>query len=112
MRHPVPRTVALTQDLIGLADHDKNPATLPVAHRALGYSLLIAGEFHEADEILARGAALADAISDREFAVYGEHPSMVCRAYGGQAKIMTGFPTTGARLVDEAIAHARREENA
>jgi len=37
---------------------------------------------------------------------------MVCRAYGGQAKIMTGFPTTGARLVDEAIAHARREENA
>jgi predicted ATPase len=37
---------------------------------------------------------------------------MVCRAYGGQAKIMTGFPTTGARLVDEAIAYARREENA
>ena len=112
MRQPVPRTVALAQDLIGLADDDKNPAILPVAHRALGYSLLIAGEFHEADEILARGAALADAILDREFAVYGEHPSMVCRAYGGQAKIMTGFPTTGARLVDEAIAYARREENA
>ena len=112
MRQPVPRTIALAQDLIGLAEDDTNPAILPVAHRALGYSLLIAGKFHEADEMLARGAALADAISDREFAVYGEHPSMICRAYGGQAKIMTGFPTTGARLVDEAIAYARHEENA
>ena len=37
---------------------------------------------------------------------------MVCRAYGGQAKIVTGFPTSGARLVEEAVEHARREENA
>jgi predicted ATPase len=78
----------------------------------LGYSLLIAGEFCEADELLARGAALADTISDHEFAVYGEHPSIVCRTYGGKAKIITGFPTSGARLVEEAVARARREENA
>ena len=37
---------------------------------------------------------------------------MVCRVYGGQAKIMAGFPTSGARLVEEAVAFARREENA
>ena len=95
-----------------MADQDKNPAKLAVAHRALGYSLLIAGEFREADEILARGVALADTIADREFAVYGEHPSMVCRVYGGQAKILAGFPTSGARLVEEAVAFARRQENA
>jgi class 3 adenylate cyclase len=112
MRQPVPRTVALARELIALADHDKSPAKLAVAHRALGYSLLVAGEFPEAAEILARGAALADTISDHEFAVYGEHPSMVCRAYGGQAKIVTGFPTSGAQLVEEAVARARRAENA
>ena len=47
-----------------------------------------------------------------EFAVYGEHPGIVCRTYGGKAKIITGFPTSGARLVEEAVARARREENA
>ena len=64
MRQPIPRTVALARDLFGLVDHDKSPATIAVAHRALGYSLLVAGEFREADELLARGAAVADTISD------------------------------------------------
>ena len=103
MRQPVPKTVTLARDLMELADHDQNPAKLAIAHRALGYSLLIAGELREANEILARGVALADTIEDREFVVYGEHPSMVCRAYGGQAKILTGSPTSGARLVNEAV---------
>jgi predicted ATPase len=112
MRQPVPTTVALARDLIGLANEDKSPAKLAVAHRSLGYSLLMAGELREATEILARGAAIADSISDREFAVYGEHPGMVCRIYGGKAKIMSGFPTTGARLAEDAVKRARREESA
>jgi tetratricopeptide (TPR) repeat protein len=112
MRQPVPRAVALARNLVGLSDEDKTPAKLAVAHRALGYSLLIAGAFREADDHLARGAALADTIPDREFAVYGEHPGMVCRAYSGQARIIAGFPAAGARLVEEAIAHARRGGNA
>jgi class 3 adenylate cyclase/predicted ATPase len=112
VRQPVPRAVALARGLIELADEDKNPAKLAVAHRALGYSLLLAGEVGEADKLLARGAALADAIPDQEFAVYGEHPSMLCRAYGGQAKITVGCLTSGAQLVEEAVAHARRSGNA
>jgi class 3 adenylate cyclase len=32
MRQPIPRTVALARDLFGLADHDKKPATVAVAH--------------------------------------------------------------------------------
>ena len=61
MRQPVPRTVALARGPRELADR-MNPAKLAVAHRSLGYSLLIAGEFGEADEMLARGVALADSI--------------------------------------------------
>ena len=112
MRQPVPRTAALARDLVGLAEEDGNPAKLAVAHRALGYSLLIAGEFREAAEILARGATLADTISEGEFAIYGEHPSMVCRAYGGQVQILMGFPESGMRLIKAAVAHARHRNNA
>ncbi|MFY9784372.1 MAG: AAA family ATPase, partial [Pseudolabrys sp.] len=59
MRQPVPSTAALARDLVGLAEEDGNPVKLAVAHRALGYSLLIAGQFQEAAETLARGATLA-----------------------------------------------------
>ena len=112
MRQPVPRTAALARDLVGLAEEDGNPAKLAVAHRALGYSLLIAGEFREAAEILARGATLADTISEGEFAIYGENPSMVCGAYGGQVRILMGFPESGMRLIKAAVAHARHRNNA
>ena len=112
MRQSLPKTVALARDLLELADRDKDPAKRAVAHRALGYSLFVAGELREAIEILDKGAALADTIPDRVFAVYGEHPSMVCRAYAGQARILMGFPESGARLIDGAVLHARQQRNA
>jgi class 3 adenylate cyclase/predicted ATPase len=112
MRQPVPKTVALARDLFALAEAQRDPAKLAVAHRALGYSLLIAGELRRADEILERGTALADSLSDHEFAVYGEHPGLVCRVYRGQTKILLGFPEWGARLLEEAVAYASRQENA
>ena len=112
LRQPVPRTAALARDLVGLAEENGNPAKLAVAHRALGYSLLIAGEFRAAAEILARGATLADTTSEGEFAIYGEHPSMVCRAYGGQVKILMGFPESGMRLIKAGVEHARHQNNA
>ncbi|MFL5256876.1 MAG: hypothetical protein ACJ8AI_29080, partial [Rhodopila sp.] len=111
LRQPVPRTVHLARNLFELADQDRDPAKLAVACRALGYSLLMAGELREADDILARGVALADTIPDSEFFVYGEHPGMVCRVYGGQARLMTGFSTVGVQLLEAAVAHARRRGN-
>ena len=112
MRQPFLNTVALARELVELAESDGDPAKFAVAQRALGYSLFVAGEFREAVERLEQGVALADALSDREFAVYGEHPGMVCRIYAGQAKILMGFPETGAQLIDAAITHARHEQNA
>jgi len=112
MRQPVPKTVTLARELVELAEGDDDLAKLAVAQRALGYSLFVAGKFREAVELLDRGIALADTLSDREFEVYGEHPGMVCRIYVGQAKLLMGFPETGARLIDAAIAHARHKKNA
>ena len=37
---------------------------------------------------------------------------MVCRAYGGQVKILMGFPESGMRLIEAGVAHARHQNNA
>jgi predicted ATPase len=111
MRQPVPKTVTLARELVELAEGDKDPAKLAVAHRALGYSLLMAGELRKAGDILDRGIALASALSDQDFAIYGEHPGMVCRIYGAQAKVLMGFPDSGMRLIEAAVAHAREAQN-
>jgi tetratricopeptide (TPR) repeat protein len=111
MRQPLPKAVALSRQLVEMAERDKDPAKLAVAQRALGYSLFVAGELTAAVELLENGIALADAISDHEFAIYGEHPGMVCRIYAGQAKILMGHPDTGAQLIDAAITRARSERN-
>jgi len=111
MRQPVPKTIRFARHLLDLAQNERSPAKLAVAQRALGYSLFVAGAFGDADEILARGATLADAIPAREFAVYGEHPSMICRIYGAQTRAIRGFLDAGTRLIEEGVAFARREEN-
>jgi predicted ATPase len=86
MRQPVPRAAPLATDLVGLAEEDGDPAKLALAYHHLGVSLLYAGQFREAAELNIRAAALADTISEGEFAIYGNHPGMVGRAQGGQAK--------------------------
>ena len=112
MRQPLPKAVALSRQLVEMAERDNDPVKLAVARRALGYSLFVAGELTASVELLEEGIALADALSDREFAIYGEHPGMVCRIYAGQAKILMGYPETGRQLIEAAIRHARREKNA
>ena len=78
----------------------------------IGLLAIYCGRFREAVEILDRGATLADTIPEGEFAIYGEHPSMVCRAYGGQVKILMGFPNSGARLLEGSVEYARHRNNA
>ena len=77
MRRPLPKAVVLCRQLVEMAERDKDPARLAVAQRALGYSLFVTGKLSGAVELLENGIALADALSDHEFAIYGEHPGMV-----------------------------------
>ena len=58
MRQPVPKTLAMAQDLMALANSGSDPAKLAVAHRALGYSLFIAGELREAKRFLPKALPL------------------------------------------------------
>jgi class 3 adenylate cyclase/tetratricopeptide (TPR) repeat protein len=111
LRQPVPRTLSLARDLMDLAQDARDPRQLAIAHRALGFSLYIAGKLAEAADILARGAAIADDFSDAEFALYGENPSMVCRVNGGYVRGLMGFPDIASRLCDAGVAHARNRKN-
>jgi class 3 adenylate cyclase len=63
-RQPVPRTVALARDLLVLAERNGDPAQIALACRALGWSLFCAGKPAEADPVIARGVAVADAPAD------------------------------------------------
>lgn len=111
LRHPVPRTVALARDLLAFAEQGGDPAQIAAACRALGYSLFIAGALAEADPLLARGAALADALPDGAFAAYGEDPRIVCRIYRGQVRSLLGQPEASLRIAGEGLARARAGNN-
>ena len=99
MRQPIPKTVSLAQDLMHLARAGGDPRQLAIAHRALAYSLFMAGRLAEAADIFPRGAELADNIPDSEFAIYGEHPSMVCRVNGGWVRVSPKPPLSLVRQV-------------
>jgi hypothetical protein len=106
-RQPVPRTVALAREVMALARASRDPAQLAVAHRALAYSLHIAGEHLQADKLFIEAVKLADGVADAEFAVYGEHPGMICRTYSSITRCVVGFLDQGTRLADAAVEHAR-----
>jgi hypothetical protein len=111
LRRPVPQSVNLAHELMTLARSDDNPARLAIAHRALGYSLHLAGAQAEADSLLADGIVIADDVPDAEFALFGERPGMICRGYRGSARCLMGFLDDGVRLADAAVQHARTRNN-
>src|SRR5262249_50832305 len=111
LRHPMPRTISLARDLLSFAEQSGDPVQTAVACRALGFSLLFAGELVEADPLLARGAIHADGVEATDFAAYGENPSILCRLGGGWVRSLTGSPDTALRMIGEGLARARASRN-
>jgi integrase len=83
--------MALARTLVDFAREDNDTARLAIGYRALGFSILCAGDLGHADKLLSDGIALADSVPDSRFAVYGEHPGMVCRSYRAEARGLMGF---------------------
>jgi class 3 adenylate cyclase len=111
LRRPVPQSLILAHQLMTLARDHNDTARLAIAHRALGYSRHIAGAQADADVLLTTGVALADSVPDAAFAVYGEHPGMVCRSYRGVTRCLMGYLDDAVRLARAAIHHARTRNN-
>jgi len=110
MRYPVAGTLGHARDLMRQAQRSGDPAELALAHRALGCSLICSGGHAEAARLLDEGAAIADRIPDERFARYGEHPGMICRAFGAWARAFMGRAEAALRLSDESLRHARRRD--
>jgi hypothetical protein len=110
LRRPIPEAVALAQRLMFLAQESGDPAQLAIAHRAVGYSMKMAGNLEVADKLFAEGIDLADDLSDDQFVAYREHPGMVCRVYRAQTRCFMGFPDDGVRLCEAGIEHARKRK--
>jgi class 3 adenylate cyclase len=111
LRHPMPRTISLARDLLSFAERRGDPVQTAVACRALGFSLLFAGELVEADPLLARGAIHADGLEATDFAAYGENPSILCRLGGGWVRSLMGSADTALRMIGEGLARARASGN-
>lgn len=111
LRSPMPRTISLARDLLSFAERSGDPVQAAVACRALGFSLLFAGELVEADLLLARGAIHADGVEATAFAAYGENPSILCRLGGGWVRSLMGSPDTALRMIGEGLSRARTSGN-
>ena len=112
MRRPVPETLALSAELLQLAEAADDPAQLAVARRSRGYSLFFACRLAEARDELSRGIELADSVADAaRFWVYGEHPAVVCRVYGGWALALLGEVNRAVAVAENGVTIARRLAN-
>jgi class 3 adenylate cyclase len=112
LRRPVPDTLALSAELLLLAEAAGDPPQLAVACRSRGYSLFVACQLDASRDHLARGIELADSVSDAaRFRAYGEHPAMVCRTYAAQTLTILGEIDRAAALADEAVDIAHRLAN-
>ena len=112
MRRPHRATYGLACELMAFAEQDGDPARLAVAHRAKGYSELFLGRYADAEATLGRGIELAGGeIPAERFAVYGEHPAVLCRVYRGWALAPLGRAREAAAMAAEGVAQARRLRN-
>jgi predicted ATPase len=108
MRRPHRPTYALACELMAFAEQDGDPARLAVAHRAKGYSEFFLGRYADGAATLGRGIELAAPdIPPERYAVYGEHPAVLCRVYRAWALAPLGQAREAAALAAEAVALAR-----
>ncbi len=98
---------ALANQLLRLAQQDD--ALLLQAYHALGNTLFWCGEFHAAQEVMDRAAALYSAEQHREQAFrYGSHdPAVCCLGHGAVALWIRGYPDQALQQSQNAVALAQ-----
>src|SRR5262249_32124074 len=93
LRAELHKAYELGEQLLTLARSLQAPALLIEAHRALGSTLLLQGEFAAARVNLQEGMALYDPHQHRALAfLYGADPGVICRVYAALALWWLGYP--------------------
>jgi class 3 adenylate cyclase/predicted ATPase len=98
----------LGEQLLSLAQHQRDPALLQPACAALGMTLFFLGEFVLARNHLEQGIALVDTEAQRALAMrYGVAPKVLCLAYAAWVLWFLGYPDQAKRQGLNALSLAR-----
>ncbi|MGE0822193.1 MAG: adenylate/guanylate cyclase domain-containing protein [Candidatus Binatia bacterium] len=98
----------LSEQLLGLALHGRDPALLVAAQNALGETLYHLGEFVLSREHLEHGIALYDSQEHYAFtSVYGADQREQCLCYGAFALWQLGYPDQALKRIYEALTLAQ-----
>jgi predicted ATPase len=109
LRKPLLKAQELSAELVALADAQGDDTRRALAHRAHGCSLFFRGEFESGWESFRQAIDLWDVDKARaEIRVYGEDPSVLCRAYGSWLLWFLGYPDKSSVLISKALADAQR----
>lgn len=112
LRKPLPEAQELSAELLALADAQGNHTRRALAHRAQGCARFFSGEFASGWESFRQAIELWDVNNARaEILVYGEDPSVLCRAYGSWLTWFLGYPDKSSVLISKALVDAKRLSN-
>ena len=102
----------MSAELLALANAQGDHTRRALAHRAQGCARFFSGEFKFGWESFRQAIELWDVDNARaEILVYGEDPSVLCRAYGSWLTWFLGYPDKSSALISKALADAERLSN-
>src|SRR5262249_18446655 len=108
LRAELHKAYELGEQLLTLARSLQDPALLIEAHRALGSTLLLQGEFAAARVNLQEGMALYDPHQHRALAfLYGADPGVICRVYAALALWWLGYPDQALETMHQGLPLAQ-----
>src|SRR5262249_36164087 len=112
LRKPLSNSQDLGAELVALANAQGDDTRRALAYRAQGSSLYFRGEFERSWESLRRAIDLWNIDkAPTEILIYGEDPSVLCRAFGSQVLWHLGYPEKSRVLVRKALADAELLSN-
>jgi predicted ATPase len=100
----------LAERLFGLAQAAQDPAQLLQVRQALAVTSLCLGEPAATKEHMEQGVALYDPKRHQGHTLlYGQDPGVACRAFGGVALWLLGYPDQAERHSRQAVALGREQ---
>ena len=112
LRKPLLKAQELSAELLALADAQGDHTRRALAHRAQGCARFFSGEFESGWESFRQAVELWDVENaPAEILVYGEDPSVLCRAYGSWLTWFVGYPDRSSALISKALSDAERLSN-
>jgi tetratricopeptide (TPR) repeat protein len=95
----------LGEELVRLAQQQRDPALLREAHQALGMACFFLGDLATAREQYLQGSALCEAPPDLAHVLrYGQDGGVLCLSYGGFTLWLLGFPDQALQWSQRAVA--------